>query len=94
MGSTTIPQVAAGLSEGWKTSGEVATICGVKPYLLRKWRMRGDLPNAPVGTAGQGRGNELLWSPEAVAEAVARAAEHRTTGHRREYLINEGISHG
>lgn len=68
--------------EGWKTTGEVATMCGVQPYTLRKWNKRGDLPNAPKGWSGQGRSNELLWSPAAVEEAVARAKEGRHSGYR------------
>ena len=64
-------------------TSEVARLCGVKPYLLRKWKMRGDLKLAPTSYAGAGRGNEAYWSPEAVREAIARAGEHRNGGFRR-----------
>jgi len=71
------------MAEDWKTTGEVATICGVKPYTIRKWIMRGDLPLAPRGRSGQGRGNESLWSPEAFEQVMIRASEHRSTGFRK-----------
>lgn len=64
-------------------TSEVAKLAGVQPYLLRKWKMRGDLKLAPHAYAGAGRGNEAMWSPEAVAEVLARAAEHRRSGPRR-----------
>lgn len=64
-------------------TSEVARLCGVKPYLLRKWKMRGDLKLAPRSYAGAGRGNGAHWPPEAVREAMKRAAEHRTGGYRR-----------
>ena len=69
-----------------KTTAEVALLCGVPPYALRKWSNRGDLPHAPRGVSGQGRGNELLWSPEAVQEALARSKEVRGHDYRRDHL--------
>lgn len=65
-------------------TSEVARLVGVQPYLLRKWKMRGDLKLAPRSVAGAGRGNEAHWSPEAVEEVRLRVAEHRTTGHRKD----------
>ena len=63
-------------------TSEVAKLLGVKPYLLRKWKMRGDLKLAPRAYAGAGRGNEAMWSAAAIAEARARAMEHRNGGFR------------
>ena len=65
------------------TTGELATRLGVTAATLRKWKKRGDLPNAPQGQSGQGRGNECLWSPEAQQDAKARRDERRGSGRRK-----------
>lgn len=64
-------------------TSEVALRAGVSVVTIRKWKMRGDLKLAPRSRAGAGRGNEARWTPEAVAEVIARAQEHRTSGYRR-----------
>ena len=59
------------------TTSEAAKLVGVKVDVLRKWKYRGFLKLAPQGVAGQGRGVECYWSPEAIAEAKAWAATPR-----------------
>lgn len=71
------------MSEERHTTAEVALLCGVTVATIRKWKARGDLPSAPSGRAGQGRGNECYWTDAGVAEAKARAAENRNGGYRR-----------
>jgi hypothetical protein len=58
-----------------KTS-EVADLINVTIPVLRKWKDRGHLKLAPKGSQGQGRGNECLWSQEAVEEAREWARTH------------------
>ena len=57
---------------------ELAALLGVKPYVLNKWKCHGNLTLGPKGVAGQGRGNECLWSAEAVNEAIMLASRKRS----------------
>lgn len=59
------------------TTSEVALLVDVSPNVLSKWKARGYLKLAPKGIPGQGRGNELLWSTEAVEEAIQWMNMHR-----------------
>jgi hypothetical protein len=70
-----------------RTTGEVAAICGVPPRTVRKWVARGDIPSGPKGASGQGRGNELLWSVDAVAQAISRSKEVRGHEYNRPGMI-------
>jgi hypothetical protein len=65
------------------STSDAAKLVGVKVDVLRKWKYRGFLKLAPPGVAGQGRGVECYWSPEAVAEAKAWAATHRINRDRK-----------
>ena len=57
--------------DGYLTTPEAATLVGVKPWLIRKWRQRGYL--APQGL--DERGNPL-HTPEAVRAAEKLVVEH------------------
>jgi len=63
-------------------TGELARTLGLSASTLRKWKKRGDIPDAPKGQAGQGRSNECLWSPLAQQQARERRDERRTAGRR------------
>lgn len=56
-----------------RTTKEVARELGVEPDVLRKWKYRGLLLQAPPGVAGQGRSVECRWSEAAFQEAKAHA---------------------
>lgn len=58
-------------------TSEVARLVGVNPDVLRKWIMRGHLKLAPHSVSGAGRGNEMHWTEEAIAEAIAWKAKRR-----------------
>jgi transposase len=64
-------------------TSEVAKLAGVTAATIRKWKKRGDLKLAPHSYAGAGRGNEAMWSSEAVEEVLKRAKENRNSGYRR-----------
>jgi hypothetical protein len=64
------------------TTTEVATLIGVAPDLLRKWKARGFLPHAPAGVSGQGRGVQCMWSADAIEEARYVAATQQKTKRR------------
>ena len=66
-----------------RTTAEVAMMAGVSVATIRKWKKRGDLPSAPIGRPGMGRGNECMWDEAASQEVIARANERRSTGFRR-----------
>lgn len=65
-----------------KTTSEVAAMFGIRPDLLRKWKKRGFLPNAPAGVSGQGRSVECWWSEEAIDEVRSRIAAGANPGTR------------
>lgn len=71
------------MAEQEVSTSDAAKIVGVKVDVLRKWKYRGFLKLAPQGVAGQGRGVECFWSPEAVAEAKAWAALQRPNRKRK-----------
>lgn len=58
-------------------TSEAAKAIGVRPDVLRKWKMRGFLKLAPQGVSGQGRGVECFWSQKAIEEAMAWAKNPR-----------------
>lgn len=58
-------------------TSEVARLFGIPADLLRKWKKRGFLPNAPRGVSGQGRSVECFWSEVAIEEVRARVATTR-----------------
>lgn len=66
-----------------KTTSEVARICGCSSRDLRRWVHRGDIPDGPRGVSGQGKGNELAWSPKAIEQALIRSKERRGHDHNR-----------
>lgn len=61
---------------------EVAKLCGVHWVTLKRWKARGTLRLAPKGRPGDGRGNELWWSKEAVQEAVEHSKNPMTAAMR------------
>jgi uncharacterized protein YjcR len=63
-------------------TGELAKLLGLSPNTLRKWKKRGDIPDAPQGKSGQGRGNECSWSPLAQQQARDRRDEQRRAGRK------------
>lgn len=64
------------------TTSQLASLIGVDPDLIRKWKARGLLKLAPKGISGQGRGVECFWSEDAVEEAKAIAASRLSTRKR------------
>jgi hypothetical protein len=71
------------------TTAEVARVIDVPVDLLRKWKYRGLLKNAPHGISGQGRGIQCCWSEDAVAEAHAYARKQHSNNKTRRRSFGE-----
>lgn len=72
----------------YKTTSEVALLCGKSPRDVRRWNSRGDIPDGPKnGRFGAGMGHELLWSPKAVEQAITRSKENRGPDYNRPGMV-------